>query len=426
MKPVTIFWRILPLLFCLSGFVLVHYYDEAYLSLDVLRTLPYVLALVLACFAIIFNRSRFLAPVISIILSYWFIRTQLQASLQNPETQLLFIQLNIALVFQLVTCALWREKGIFHLSGGLLFAVLLLCNLWLWQGQLPASLLAWMQASSWFYTPIHPSAYWFTQGLALLHLTGLLVITLCALLRKSAVEFGLMLCSISAIYVVYQFAQQEVSSIVFTALMLALFVAFQQNNFLVTYIDALTGIPGRRSLDEKLASLARTYTLAMLDVDHFKKFNDTHGHEVGDQVLKMVAGRIAQVQGGGVAYRYGGEEFCIVFNRRRVEDCFVFLEAVREAVASYQLVLRAEDREADRNQGKKQRGRKEAKPRSVSVTISIGLANSEPGLSPQEVLKRADENLYKAKQGGRNMTFKPTSEPVANKRRSSQATSKAA
>src|SRR5439155_9485473 len=84
-------------------------------------------------------------------------------------------------------------------------------------------------------------------------------------------------------------------------------VALLQESHQLAFRDELTGLPGRRALDERLRALRGRYALAMVDVDHFKKFNDTHGHDVGDQVLKLVAGRLAEVGGGGIAYRYGGE-----------------------------------------------------------------------------------------------------------------------
>jgi len=72
-------------------------------------------------------------------------------------------------------------------------------------------------------------------------------------------------------------------------------------------------LPSRRALIERLPSLGRRYTVAMVDVDHFKNFNDTYGHDAGDQVLRMVASRLGEVSGGGTAFRYGGEEFTILF-----------------------------------------------------------------------------------------------------------------
>ena len=69
-----------------------------------------------------------------------------------------------------------------------------------------------------------------------------------------------------------------------------------------------------------MAGLGPRYVLAMADVDHFKSFNDTHGHDTGDQVLKLVAARLAQVKGGGRAFRYGGEEFTVLFPDRTLDE----------------------------------------------------------------------------------------------------------
>ena len=84
----------------------------------------------------------------------------------------------------------------------------------------------------------------------------------------------------------------------------------------LAYRYQLTGLKGRRAMDEHLQALGRHYAIAMIDIVHFKRFNDTHGHEIGDEVLKMVALEIDQVGGGGSAYRYGGgEEFSVLEDR---------------------------------------------------------------------------------------------------------------
>src|SRR6185436_12678910 len=83
--------------------------------------------------------------------------------------------------------------------------------------------------------------------------------------------------------------------------------ALMQESHRLAFRDELTGLPGRRALDARLRSLPGRYTVAMVDVDHFKKFNDTHGHDIGDQVLKLVGARLAEVGGSGKAFRYGGE-----------------------------------------------------------------------------------------------------------------------
>jgi PleD family two-component response regulator len=145
----------------------------------------------------------------------------------------------------------------------------------------------------------------------------------------------------------------------------------------------------------------------MLDVDHFKKFNDTHGHDVGDQVLQMVASQIKKVQGGGKAYRYGGEEFTVVFNNKSEEDAVYFLDQVRKSIEDYEMVIRQQERAPDAadDQGSKKsrkRGSYRNADKKVSVTISIGVCERGRGEQPDQILKKADEALYRAKKGGRN------------------------
>ena len=145
----------------------------------------------------------------------------------------------------------------------------------------------------------------------------------------------------------------------------------------------------------------------MVDVDHFKKFNDTHGHDIGDQVLKLVASRLAESTGGGHAFRYGGEEFTVLFRGRTLSEAMPHLESARGAVERYKMTVRGDDRPKSRKEGAKRREQpKEDFARTdkiLSVTVSIGAA--EPGKrlkTTAEVIKGADEALYRAKERGRN------------------------
>jgi len=115
-------------------------------------------------------------------------------------------------------------------------------------------------------------------------------------------------------------ANGAVSSLLFTLAGIVLLTAVAQESYRLAFIDELTGLPGRRALMHDLTALRGVYTVAMLDVDHFKKFNDTYGHDVGDQVLKMVAAQMMRVTGGGRAFRYGGEEFTVLFPRKGAEE----------------------------------------------------------------------------------------------------------
>jgi GGDEF domain-containing protein len=191
-------------------------------------------------------------------------------------------------------------------------------------------------------------------------------------------------------------------SIFSSAAELMVTIAVLQDTFRMAFRDELTGILGRRALNERLVALGKRYTIAMVDVDHFKKFNDTYGHDLGDQVLKMVAAHIDGVSGGGKAFRYGGEEFTIVFPRKSIAQAVPHLEALRREIESYQLALRASNRPKKGKGEKRQRGGWRGK-NSVSVTVSIGVAERNERLdTPQAVIEAADRALYRAKEKGRN------------------------
>jgi diguanylate cyclase (GGDEF)-like protein len=181
-----------------------------------------------------------------------------------------------------------------------------------------------------------------------------------------------------------------------------LIVALLEESHRLAFRDPLTGLPGRRALEERLRSLGNRFAIAMVDVDHFKKFNDTHGHDIGDQVLKLVGARLAEVGGGGIAYRYGGEEFSVLFPGADLAEALSYLEAIRASIEGYRMAVRAPDRPKSVADGTKRRGAG-APEKHLSVTVSIGAcAPSARRRTPAQVIRAADEALYRAKQGGRN------------------------
>ena len=192
----------------------------------------------------------------------------------------------------------------------------------------------------------------------------------------------------------------------FSAFMMAagaiLLVSLLQESHRLAFRDELTGLSSRRALEERLHALGPAYAIAMVDVDHFKRFNDTHGHDIGDQVLRLVGSRLAQAPGGGTAFRYGGEEFCILFPELDVKETLPHVEKLRADIAAYQMAVRKPDRPADAETGTRLRHLRSTE-KSLSVTVSIGVAEpSDPHATPAEVLIAADRALYRAKEGGRN------------------------
>jgi len=180
------------------------------------------------------------------------------------------------------------------------------------------------------------------------------------------------------------------TQISFLALTLIIFILLIRESYRLAFYDELTGLPGRRALVEDMAKLGRKYTLAMCDIDHFKKFNDTYGHDTGDEVLKMVAAKLGQVSGGGKTYRYGGEEFTILFPSKDVDESFMFVDVLRQNISTSAFSVR---------------NRKDKK--TVFVNISAGVVqNTTKDKDPFAVMKRADNALYKAKKAGRNVVIK--------------------
>ena len=181
---------------------------------------------------------------------------------------------------------------------------------------------------------------------------------------------------------------------------LILVIAVIEASYLMAYRDGLTELPGRRALNEALPRLSGQFTVAMVDVDHFKRFNDTYGHDAGDHVLRLVAARLARASGGGTAYRYGGEEFALVFPGKGAEECLPHLEELRETVETSRFTMRRRFR--PRNTAKIDKGMRKPK-QPITITVSIGVAERDHrNESPDQVVQAADKALYRAKEAGRN------------------------
>lgn len=156
--------------------------------------------------------------------------------------------------------------------------------------------------------------------------------------------------------------------------------------------DSLTGLPNRKCFEAELKAraseaLERTKPLSilMVDIDHFKTFNDTFGHQVGDQVLRLVARSLMEgIKGQDLAARYGGEEFVIVLPETTLPNAEKVANALRKRIAAKDIINQAKGEKLGR------------------LSISLGAAQLHPGESMTNLIERSDRALYKAKDGGRN------------------------
>jgi diguanylate cyclase (GGDEF)-like protein len=370
-------------------------------ALTLLTSLPYLLAIVSGVLALQFNRSRFLLLTLLTAGAYWLIQSKLQVSLNEPAAAMTYGAVGLGLPAIFLFLLLVPERGIWNMFG----PVYLVCVVCL--GFVAYLLAGFMPA--WFTTQSQWLALWpgeyYVLPLAISIAHGLSLTTALVILcwRDSETEAALLTTLLGGSLLLALFYLPNLSVALFSALCISQLISVLRSSHAMAYRDELTGLLGRRALNERMRGLGGSYSLAMLDVDHFKKFNDTHGHDVGDEVLKLVAAQIDKVGVGGTAFRYGGEEFCIVFPRRSAERCVGALEQVRDSIASYEMVLRDKSqRPQKKGDGSQRRGRKST-TKTVSVTISLGLAErSEENPRPVDVSKAADAHLYKAKQSGRN------------------------
>jgi diguanylate cyclase (GGDEF)-like protein len=238
-------------------------------------------------------------------------------------------------------------------------------------------------------------------GLASIAL-ALAAIGIAAAVQRSAIVGGLGWALAAFALALHFSSARGAPPLFYAAAGLVLIVAVLQETYRLAFRDELTRLPSRRALNERLKAFGRRYAVAMVDVDHFKRFNDTHGHDVGDQVLRMVAARLARVGGGGQAFRYGGEEFTVLFPGKDVDEVLPHLEALRADVEGYRMAIRAADRPRRKRAGKRRRSGASTAP-TVSVTVSIGVAErTDRNEYPEAVIKAADRALYRAKRAGRN------------------------
>ncbi|MDB1126270.1 GGDEF domain-containing protein [Vibrio algarum] len=363
--------------------------------------MPYFLFAICILLCQSFNQGRMGMVAVAMAVAYWVIQTRLQSSLSTGTTKIEFLLLAFTFPTACISVYLFPEKRFFTMSSVLYVSIVAILFGW---GAITVEYVnnngindTWQNIL--FIIP-EVSLLPFIIILYSLLLVFLFAILILRNNRPIDVAVYSSLCISTFTFVFFQYP--FISSILFSLGGILLAVGVITTSHELAYVDQLTNIPGRRALDTELKHLGKKYTLAMLDVDHFKKFNDTYGHDTGDDVLKLVASLLNETNGNAKVYRYGGEEFTILFKNKYQDQAIDYLEELREKIAEYDIILRnRSDRPKNDKTGEKKRGHSE-RSNSVRVTISIGVADSSESRNTQHVLKAADEALYRAKKSGRN------------------------
>ena len=370
------------------------------------RVLPWLLACLGSGLALMYNQVRTLclllvAAVFTVL--HPDLAHYLRLGYISPLTPLRFHAVSTWLPLLFAVHALWPERGqrrqdllLRGIGSGTLLAIFILLA-----AQQPQGMHDLLSNRHFAWIPSDWNAL--AQLPALLFLAATAALGWQAWRRPRPLHTAMLLALLCLWWMLPRiFLQPALLPALSVATLLLMLGATLQESFHMAFRDELTGLPGRRAFNETLQRAAGTYSIAMVDVDHFKKFNDTHGHDTGDDVLKLVASRLARVGDGGRAFRYGGEEFAVVFLDRAAPACVDAVEMLRQRIEDSRMQLRDRStRSRDDAAGQQQRGRG-GNGQVVQVTVSIGLADSRIVARAAGVVKAADQALYAAKEEGRN------------------------
>ncbi|MBI6918722.1 GGDEF domain-containing protein [Pseudomonas monteilii] len=398
----------LPSLFLLlAGLAAAYVRDLSVFFTSLFNVLPTLVLLLGGAYCAVYRRQRELFLMLTVYIAYFLLDTQTDFYRDHGR-----VREDAAVIFHLVCLLLpalfglygaWQERT--HLlqdlvaRGAVLFAVGSVAVAL--EQSYPEALLSWLAEIRW--PALHGQWMSLIQMVYPLFLVVFILLVVQYLRAPRPLHAAQLTGLLGIFWMLPQtFILPFTLNIMCSQVMLMIAAAVAHEAYQMAFRDELTGLPGRRALNERMQRLGRNYVIAMTDVDHFKKFNDTHGHDVGDQVLRLVASRLSKVTGGGRAYRYGGEEFALVFAGKTAEECVPHVEAVREVIANYVMHLRDQhNRPQDDTTGRQRRAGSSGG--TVSVTISIGVAERQADhRNPEAVLKSADQALYSAKGAGRN------------------------
>jgi len=370
-------------------------------ALPFLRAYPYAVAMVGAFLGWYFNRSRVVYALLILALA----DRSLVLFPQDPATggdisRIVFHAVALLLPANLAAYAVLSERGLFTTRGLARLIPIFgqVCVLGVLSFFRPRELAAMLQyqfvgVNLVAWTPISQAGLVAFGG-------GAILLVARFFLHRDAIGKGFAWALVAAFTALQTIRTGWDGTSFLATAGLILVVALIETSYRMAYHDELTGLPGRRALNEELLTLGSQYAVGMVDVDHFKQFNDRYGHDVGDQVLRMVASKLERVSGGGKAFRYGGEEFAVVFPGQSAKDVTPHLDSLRREVQASCFVLRG----ADRPKKKPDTLKAQSGPRkAVLVTVSIGVAEREERKrKPDQVIKAADQALYRAKDAGRN------------------------
>lgn len=368
-------------------------------QLDIIKLSPYVTFLIGSVIALKFNRNREFFTLIILALCFIAIN-YIQANIGETSVQDIYSIICILIPINILIFSFLKERGVLTLWGLIRIGFIifqLLFSYWVINSErrdildmLNKNILA---AKLNLITSISELAL-------IVFFITFIILVIRHIFYKSSQDMYFAGVLLALFFVLHNYDDQILHPIFSATSGIILIISIIQYSYSIAFYDELTGLPSRRALKQDMMKLGINYSIAMLDIDFFKKFNDTYGHDTGDQVLKLVASIIKDVNGGGKSFRYGGEEFTILFPGKAINEVLPHLEELREKIAKRGFAIRGKDRPKKKP---KNRTKSSNASKLIHITVSIGAAQkNEKYKTPDAVLNSADKALYRAKKKGRN------------------------
>lgn len=394
---------------------LARFLPDAFAALGMLG--PYAVLILGAAISFSFNRGRAFVALVSLLAAYAGYHISTGSGPDSFTARAVYTAIAIFVPLNLLIVLLLVERGIFHYRNYrwlLLAAVEILLTAWVASaGRIRFSGTAWQDLLDTWLLRATPTPF-----LGRIFMAAAFALAVAAAWRRRSPMDIAMVGTLVALFIACQWpGTPGVFGTFIAAAGAILLFAVLQESHRMAFRDELTGLPSRRALEERLVALGPEYTIAMVDVDHFKKFNDTHGHDVGDQVLRLVGAQLSEMPESAKAYRYGGEEFTVLFECS-LQETLPHLETLRKSIEEYRMTVRTQQRRKEPRNGSDRRvaaGKRNTRTtdggslqtqrryQELSVTVSIGVAErNEAHALPADVIRAADAALYRAKDKGRN------------------------
>ena len=361
-----------------------------------LKQLPYYLLLLVTVLSLVLNRTREAGAALLLIIVYYCIQTELQTPLSQPRPGSVYFLLSLLVPVGLILLSAMPEKRTIEPWGvavALIAPVLLLVSILILQIR-PDLHQVWLPRTG-APTILSSEGFYLFVG-------AVFSCLLIFFLTRESTRAGIFFAGVFSFATLNWLQVPMISTVMMLGAGISLFAGAISSMLSMLYSDELTGLLNRKALNREMEVLKPGDILVMADIDKFKVLNDTHGHDTGDEVLKLVAALMAEVGEKGKAYRYGGEEFSFVFRNRETDKVLDALQAIRKKIASYHISIRNRSRRPKNHKSGASYRKNTQSSKTIRTSVSMGVVILKEGENPNEALKRADAQLYRAKESGRN------------------------